>query len=71
MGLSNVTVGKWRRRYPEHDIEGLQDELRPGRPRTHEDERIAEVINAALRVEPPNATQWSVRSLAEHTGVSQ
>ena len=71
MGLSNVTVGKWRRRYREHGIEGLHDELRPGRPRTHEDERVAEVINTALRIKPPNATQWSVRSMAEHAGVSK
>ncbi len=71
MGLSNITVGKWRRRYREHGIEGLYDELRSGRPRTHEDERVAEVINTALRVEPPNATQWSVRSMAEHTGISK
>ena len=71
MGLSNMTVGKWRRRYREHGIEGLHDEFRPGRPRTHEDERVAEVINTALRVEPPNATQWSVRSMAEHTGISK
>ena len=71
MGLSNVTVGKWRRRYREHGIEGLHDELRPGRPRTHEDERVAEVINTALRIEPPNATQWSVRFMAEHTGISK
>ena len=71
MGLSNVTVGKWRRRYREHGIEGLHDEFRPGRPRTHEDERVAEVINTALRVEPPNATHWSVRSMAEYTGVSK
>ncbi|MCY3819678.1 MAG: IS630 family transposase [Gammaproteobacteria bacterium] len=71
MGLSNVTVGKWRRRYRERGLEGLHDELRAGRPRTHEDERVAEVINTALRVKPPNAAQWSVRSMAEHAGVSK
>ena len=70
-GLSNVTVGKWRRRYLELGLEGLHDELRPGRPRTHEDERVAEVINTALQTTPPNATHWSVRSMAEHTGISK
>ena len=53
MGLSNATVGKWRRRYRQHGIEGLHDGLRPGRPRMHEDERAAEVINTALRIKPP------------------
>ena len=71
MGLNNATVGKWRRRYRELGLEGLHDELRPGRPRTHEDERVAEVINAALQFRPPNATHWSVRTMADHAGVSK
>ena len=69
--LNNNTVGKWRRRYGEHGIEGLHDELRAGRPRSLEDERVAEVINKALKTRPPAATHWSVRSMAEHTGVSK
>jgi putative transposase len=71
MGMTNATVGKWRRRYREHGLEGLHDELRAGRPRTHKDERVAEVINTALQTKPADATHWSVRSMAEHTGVSK
>ncbi len=70
-GVSNITVGKWRRRYLEQGLEGLHDELRSGRPRTHEDDRVAEVINTALQNRPPNATHWSVRTMAEHTGISK
>lgn len=70
-GVSNITVGKWRRRYLEQGLEGLHDELRSGRPRTHEDDRVAEVINTALQDRPPNATHWSVRAMAEHTGISK
>lgn len=69
--LNRNTVGKWRRRYAEHGIEGLHDELRPGRPRTHGDERVAEVVNAALQTRPAHRTQWSVRAMEEHTGVSK
>ena len=68
LGISKMTVGKWRRRYLEQGIEGLQDEERPGRPRTHDDERVAEVINTALHSKPPQGTHWSVRTMAEHTG---
>lgn len=71
MRLTNATVGKWRKRYREHGIEGLHDELRAGRPRSHDDERIAEVINTALQTAPPDGTHWSVRSMAEHTPVSK
>ena len=71
MGLHTMTVGKWRRRYLQFGLQGLHDQLRAGRPRTHEDERVAEVINTALQSTPPNATHWSVRAMAEHTGISK
>jgi len=71
MRLSNATVGKWCKRYLEQGIEGLHDELRAGRPRSHSDERVAEVINTALQSDPPNGTHWSVRSMARRTGVSK
>ncbi len=50
MGLSGMTVGKWRKRYRELGLEGLHDELRPGRPRTYEADTVAEVNNRALQV---------------------
>ena len=63
MGLSGMTVGKWRKRYRELGLEGLHDELRPGRPRTYEDDKVAEVINRALQTKPTDgSTQWSARS---------
>ena len=71
LGVSHVTVGKWRRHFHHQGVEGLHDEQRPGRPRTHDDERVAEVINTALQSPPANATHWSVRTLAEHSGVSK
>ena len=71
MKLSNATVGKWRSRYRAQGIEGLHDELRAGRPRTLEDERVAEVINTALQSTPSDATQWSVRTMADQTAISK
>ena len=71
LGISKMTVGTWRRRYLEGGIEGLHDEQRPGRPRTHDDERVAEVINTALQSKPPHGTHWSVRTMAEHSGISK
>jgi putative transposase len=72
MGLTGMTVGKWRKRYRELGLEGLHDELRPGRPRTDEDDTVAEVINRALQTKPTDgSTQWSARSLAAATGISK
>jgi putative transposase len=71
LNWSLPTVGKWRRRFLERRIAGLHDELRPGRPRSYDDERVAGLINCALRSRPKSATQWSVRALAAETGVSK
>ena len=72
MGLTGMTVGKWRKRYRELGLEGLHDELRPGRPRTYEDDKVAEVINRALQTRPPDgSTHWSARTLAAATGISK
>lgn len=69
MGLAGMTVGKWRKRYREYDIEGPRDELPPGRPRTDEDDKVAEVINRAQQTKPSDgSTHWSTRSLAAKTG---
>jgi putative transposase len=53
MGVTGMTVGKWRKRYQEFGTEGLHDELRPGRPRTYEDDKVAGVINRALQTKKP------------------
>jgi putative transposase len=72
MGLTGMTGGKWLKRYRELGLEGLHDELRPGRPRTYEDDKVAEVINRALQTRPPDgSTHWSARSLAAATGISK
>ncbi len=44
LGLSNATVGKWRRRFVEQGVAGLHDELRPGGPRPISDERVAQLV---------------------------
>lgn len=70
-GVTNATVGKWRRRFIERRLNGLYDELRPGKPRTINDERVAELIRKTLHTKPANgATHWSVRTIAAETGIS-
>jgi putative transposase len=65
-------VGKWRRRFVARRIGGLHDELRPGKPRSIDDERIAELLATTLHRRPEDgATHWSVRGLAAETGISK
>jgi transposase len=64
------TVGKWRRRFAAHRLEGLRDEPRSGTPRTLDDAQIEAVIVRTLESLPPDATHWSSRSMAKASGVS-
>lgn len=70
LGLDRQTVGKWRRRFLEHRLDGLRDEPRSGTPRTIEDARIEAVIVRTLETLPPDATHWSSRSMAKASGLS-
>jgi putative transposase len=63
MGLTGTTVGKWRKRYRELGLEGLHDELRPGRPRTYEDETVAGGSTGPCRPGHPTAAPTGVRGL--------
>ena len=67
LGLSNATVGKWRRRFVEQGVSGLHDELRPGRPRPISDERVAQLVRKTLETKPKGGTHWSVRQIADQT----
>lgn len=68
--VAKGTVGKWRRRFVEHRLDGLQDEPRSGAPRTIDDARIEAVVVKTLESLPQNATHWSSRGMADASGVS-
>jgi putative transposase len=46
------TVTNWRRRFREGRLAGLHDQLKSGRPRTHSEEDIAVLLNAAADPSP-------------------
>lgn len=72
LGLAPMTVGKWRQRYRQLGLQGLQDEPRSGRPRTYTDNKVAEVLHQALETTPADGSgRWTARSLAAATGISK
>lgn len=71
VGVSAPTVTLWCRRFAEEGITGLYDMPGSGRPRTYDGDAVAELLRSALEQRPDNATHWTTRSLAEHTGVSK
>ena len=68
-GVSVPTISNWRRCWRERGVAGLHGELRPGRPRSYDDERVAALMHKVLHSRPPNATHWSVRSVAKETAI--
>jgi transposase len=71
LGCNRSTVGRWRGRFATRRLDGLHDEPRPGKPRSIGDDDVERVIVKTLEQQPPNATDWSTRSMAAATGVSQ
>ena len=70
-GVSIQTVGHWRRRFHRHGLAGLSDAPRSGRPRTHDDERVAALLRTVLASKPKACTHWSVRTVAQQTGIAK
>jgi transposase len=70
LGIDPDTVGKWRRRFAEHRLDGLRDEPRSGTPRTVEDARIEAMIVRTLETKPSDATHWSSRGMARASRLS-
>ena len=69
LNCTRRTVGVWRNRFVEQRLEGMeQDAPRGGRTPTQRAAFEAEVIRQTTQETPPNATQWSTRSLAKAIG---
>jgi transposase len=71
LGVNEVTVCKWRKRFVEKRLDGLLDEPRPGAPRKISDETVERIVTTTLESTPRDATHWSTRDLAKRLGVSQ
>jgi transposase len=71
VGKSLLTVRRWRRRYVARGVDGLlKDATRPPGRKPLTAETIKRVVHMTLHEKPPNATQWSARSMAKAVGIS-
>jgi transposase len=72
LGTSRPTVLLWRRRFLAAGVPGLlRDRQRPGRRPAVGAEQVQAVVEATLHTTPPDATHWSVRSMAQAQGLSR
>jgi transposase len=71
LGVTRLTVGRWRARFRQRRLDGLLDEPRPGAPRLITDTDVERVLTMTLESAPQDATHWSTRSMAQACGLSQ
>ena len=71
LGVMERTVGRWRTRFIERGLAGIEKDLpRGGRRATKRLECEEDIIHKTTQERPENATHWSSRSLAAELGVS-
>ena len=70
-GLNWQSCLKWRKRFLEFGLEGLQDLARRGRPQAMTPEEHARISALADTLPFDGSRRWSVRKLAEATGHSK
>jgi transposase len=70
LNTNKMTVCKWRRRFAQNGIAGLQDGTRSGRPGSLTVEQLNRILSEVTRP-PKSRGRWSCRSMARHAGVSK
>ena len=63
-----ITVGKWRRSFAVHGLEGLRDSPRSGRPPKHDSDTRHKVQTRVCQ-QPEDQSRWTVRTLAAEVGL--
>ena len=72
LGITRAKVGRWRDRFAEHGVAGIEKEApRGGRPPKTRDDLVGKIIEMTTRQKPANATHWSTRTLAEALGTNR
>jgi len=72
VGESAPTVRRWQRRFVAKEVEGpLRDASRPLGLKPLPAKKAQQVIDMTTQQKPPDATHWSVRSMAAEAGISR
>lgn len=72
LATTPAAAARWRLRFLENGVMGIAtDAPRPGRKPTISPETVREIVRKTTQEKPPQATQWSTRSMAKATGVSE
>jgi transposase len=69
--VGREAIAKWKKRFIELGIDGLQDAPRPGKPPIYTEADRARVINKACSKPKGGYSNWSQRRIAKELGMSQ
>ncbi len=71
LGVSKPTIRRWRSRYVEAGVEGLcRDKTRPPGKLPLAMEVVNRVLEKTMTQTPPDATHWSLRTMATAVGIA-
>ena len=68
LGVGRVQVARWRERYAQSRLAGIERDLPRGAPPVKVD--VARLVELTTRRKPKAATHWSTRTMAVTLGVS-
>ncbi len=68
LGVGRVQVARWRERYAESRLTGIERDLPRGAPPAKVD--VARLVELATQTKPEAATHWSTRKMAVKLGIS-
>jgi transposase len=68
LGVGRVQVSRWRERYAESRLAGIERDLPRGAPPAKVD--VARLVELTTQTKPVAATHWSTRTMAAELGVS-
>jgi transposase len=72
LGIDPRQASRWRRRFIEQRLAGIEKDLPRGGRKARKRERMAPlIIERTTQSKPPEATHWSVRTLAESLGIDK
>ncbi len=71
LDCTRSTVIKWRTRFEQAGIDGLEEAEGRGHAFTYDQKTIDRIVATTLRKPPKGMTHWSTRTLADHLGVGR
>jgi transposase len=72
LGIDRRQVSRWRRRFVQKRLAGIEKDAPRGGRKAKQRERMAPlIIERTTQSKPANATHWSVRTLAESLGIDK